>query len=195
MDYEINNDYELIYLIQEEDEQALNIMLKKYEPLIKKIVNHYYRIFKDFNIDFQDLVQEGRIGLYRAIKSYKEDKNILFYTFAFMCIKGQILAIYKKSLRDKNKSSTLASLHDDLAFFEETGYIDSPEKLMEESLITRQIIEFKNNLEFIDANIFELRYNSFNYKEISKLLDISINVVDNKLVKIKKKLRKFLLEI
>lgn len=194
MEYNINNDYELIYLIKEDDEQALNTMFKKYEPLIKRIANHYLKTFKDFNIDFEDLVQEGRIGLYRAIKSFKAEKDILFYTFAFICIKSQILSVYRKSLRDKAKSLTLATLQDDLSFFEQTGFIDSPDMLIEENSLTEKIIDFKNNLDTEDSCIFELRYNSFNYKEISQLLDINIKTVDNKLVKIKKKLRKFLLE-
>ena len=57
----------------------------------------------------------------------------------------------------------------------------------------KKIISFKNSLDFLDAQVFELRYNGFSYKDIAILLEISKKKVDNILVKIRKKMEKYFL--
>ncbi len=191
MNYLENNDYELIYLVSESNENAFDILFKKYEPLIKNIVNHYFYMFQNSSIVKDELEQEGRIGLYKAIKKYDSQKNILFYTFALYCIKKQILNFYVFHFRKKNEILNNCLLLDDsLALIDQ----DTPEDKIKNNEFSDFIINFKNDLDFLEANIFELKYNSFSYKDIAKILDIEVKTVDNKLVKIKIKLKKYMLK-
>ena len=95
--YKNINDYEQLYLIRENDEEAKEIIFRKYKPIIISIANKYYDNLKD-KCELQDLIQEGYIGLSRAIDSYSENCNALFYTFACICISRQILSFFKKNL-------------------------------------------------------------------------------------------------
>lgn len=192
---EYNNDYELIYLIKEDNEEALNLMFNKYEPLIRKIASHYYLIFKSIKIDYEDLIQEGRIGLFEAIKNYKLKREVLFYTYAIVCIKGRIISFLKKQTTNKNIVLSTSYSIEESNLTKEPYYYEEPLELIEDSNYFSIIIRFKNSLDFIDSNIFELRYNFFSYEEIANLLNIKIKDVDNRIYKIKKKLRKYILEI
>ena len=91
MEYKDFNDYELLNYIAEGNEEANNILIKKYEPLINKIASRMLPYCKNNGLDLSDLVQEGMIGLNHAIDKYQEIENTLFYTYASKCIKRKIL--------------------------------------------------------------------------------------------------------
>ena len=86
------NDYELCYLIKDNNDKALEIMISKYSPIVKSYANRYKDYVKDTSIEYEDLLQEGYIGLYKAIQNYKDDKY-LFYTYANHLISGNIETI------------------------------------------------------------------------------------------------------
>ena len=71
-----DNDYELLYLISENNEDASNALYKKYEPVIDYYARKYYKLTQGKGIDYNDLYQEGLIGLDAAIKGYKDQKDI-----------------------------------------------------------------------------------------------------------------------
>ena len=78
MEYKDFNDYELLNYIQEGNEDANNIIIKKYEPLINKIAMKMLPYCKNNGLEKSDLVQEGMIGLNHAIERYHEQKDVLF---------------------------------------------------------------------------------------------------------------------
>lgn len=191
MGYEYN-DYELIYLIKEGIEEAIEVVLEKYDPLIKNIASYYINCFGKRKIEYEDLIQEGRFGLIQAIRTFNDDKDTLFYTFAVLCIKGKMINFLLHNNRLKyyplNNSCTL---DDDVLsnIVSDDFDIDS---VFDYFYLEERIVLFKNDLSFDDALIFELKLNSFSYKEISMLLDVDLKKVDNCLYKIKKKFKKFL---
>lgn len=196
MNYTDYNDFELMYLVSESSEDALNIIFLKYEPLIKKVVSYYINVLNNIKLDYEELVQEGRIGLFNAIKGYKVEKDFLFYTFALLCIKRQVINTIETSKTKKNISlATSLSLDKEEYINNIKGDYMEPLVIFEEKVLEENIIEFKNNLNDLDSLIFELKYNSFSYREISEILDIKLKTVDNRLVKIKKNLRQFLIEL
>ena len=77
MKYSDYNDYELISLIQENVEEAKEILYEKYLPLIKKIVNKWYIQNENLGIDKNDLIQEGLVGLNKAIDHFKESRDMM----------------------------------------------------------------------------------------------------------------------
>ena len=80
-------DEEIINKIKAGDKSALNYLMDKYKELVNMKVSKYYII----GAEKEDIVQEGMIGLYKAIKSYSEDKNTSFKSFANMCIERQLI--------------------------------------------------------------------------------------------------------
>ena len=192
MEY-IDNDYELVYMIGEQDDDALKLLFDKYDDVLKLWSNYYHKIYKKFNIPVDELIQEGKIGLYYAIKNFNEEKDVKFYTFALLCIKRSMMACIAKWTRCKNLMYTNTFLYDE-TFVSINNYEVNPEIIFESYEYEKMIINFKNSLDFLDANIFELRYNSFSYKDIATLLGINKKKVDNSLIKIREKLKKYMLE-
>lgn len=185
MKYE-NNDYELIYLIKEENEVALDIMFKKYEPLIRKIAGHYFYLFEN-KMSLEELIQEFRISLYQALISYKTSSDIMFYTYFLYILKSKINELYKYYHRKKRNFATLELEENSIVNY------DEPLKLTMTNEFVDMLIKFKNDIDFKDANILEMRFNNFSYKEISLFLEIPIKEVDNRIQKIRKKLKQYIL--
>ena len=91
-------DEELVKLSKNNDENAENLLLERYKDLVVKIARGYYII----GGELEDIVQEGMIGLYKAIKGFSDDKSASFKTFAILCIKRQIQSAIKKANTKKN---------------------------------------------------------------------------------------------
>lgn len=192
MRYEYN-DYELIYLIKEENEEAILIMMDKYEPLIRSIASYYAINYKRYKVEYDDLVQEGRIGLLQAIKNFDDKKEVLFYTFALLCIKCKMLNYLRSSQSIKNYPLLSSCSLDDKVIDTLSDKRSNIDDIIGEKEIEEKIINFKNSLDFDDSLIFELKFNGFSYKDISVFLDINIKRVDNRLLFIREKLKKYLL--
>ena len=92
------SDQELIELIRKDDKEAMDFLLEKYKNLVRKKANRVYLIGGDKD----DLIQEGMIGLYKAIRDFESDKDSSFYSFADLCINRQICTAIKLSNRKKN---------------------------------------------------------------------------------------------
>ena len=92
------NDEELALQAKLGDEKAENILLEQYKSLVVKIARSYFIL----GGEMEDIVQEGMIGLYKAIKGYDNKKNASFKTFATMCIKHQIQSAIKTANAKKN---------------------------------------------------------------------------------------------
>ena len=183
MNYKNVNDYEVMYMIRENDEDAVGLMYKKYTPLIRKIAHKYYGFMKNSGVEFEDLFQEGMIALNDAIISYNEMGDTLFYTYLTICLERHFIT-YCRNVNSNKFYYLNTSVRNDLI------YLFSDETELSTSMILYQdFVEYKNCFEFLDANIFELRLNGFTYKEICKLLDVTRNVVESRLVKIRNVLR------
>ena len=181
MDYKNLNDYELIYKVRENNEDAKFLLFNKYRPLIYKSANRYIQNCEPF--EYEDLFQEGIIALYRAIDTYDEMNSALFYTYAFICIERRMNSFCRTGL-SKKKSLYFNSLEFDDQFF--SVFEEDPIcYLMEQE----RFISFKNLFSFSISIVFELKYNGFSSLEISKLLDISKSCVNHRLCKIREILR------
>ena len=188
MDYKDINDYELIYRIREnDDEEAVNIMVKKYEPLIVNFARKYFVQLKYQGADMTDLVQEGRIAVFKALSSYDPNSVSIFFTYVTICIERRFIT-YCRNLGANKYSPLNYSVSDD-CLYEIKDYSCEPYNIVIRNNEENSIMEFKNSLGFVDSSIFELRYNGFSYKEISELLDISISAVSRHLCKIRNTLQ------
>ena len=139
MNYLEYNDYELISLAVEQNEDAINLIYKKYEPLIKKIASKYYSFAKNYGVELNDLIQEGMIGLSKAIDQYRDNKEASFYTFALTCIDRRIQDLVNSSTRLKHKI-----LNDSLPLeFESDGVVKTLESYTIDNEINPENILFK----------------------------------------------------
>ena len=196
MDYKDFNDYELLNYIAEGNEDANNIIIKKYEPLINKIALKMLPYCKNNGLDLSDLVQEGMIGLNHAIDKYHEMENTLFYTYAKTCIERKIISVVIASNRNKNKILNESISYDDdenllIKFIKDTN--PNPEEvLLGEELEDKLISKIKNNLTEFEEEVFILMINGFKYKEIAEILDKDNKSIDNTIQRIKSKIKKVL---
>jgi len=190
MDYKNINDYEILYMINENNDDATNFMVQKYYPIVKNIASKYYQKVMNKGVEFQDLIQEGNIGLFNAINGYNAKFNTLFYSYACLCIERR-LTVFCRGLCSK-KSEILNNCYysDDLFANYISNGISDQDKYIDERFRQEEFIRYKNYFNILDSSIFQLRYNGFTYKEISELLDISISTVDGRLSKIRRVLHK-----
>ena len=187
MDYKYVNDYELIYMIRENDEDTNDFLYNKYSNVIKKISSKYFLYAKEKGIEFDDLVQEGYIGLSSAINSFRDNMDSTFYTFACLCIERQIRTLCKKVSSNKHEvlNQALSKDYDNIVQIYSPGYLSSDNDFIS----MESFIFYKNLFSLKHSAVFELRYNGFSYQEIGELLDIPINTVDSRLCKIRKILK------
>lgn len=198
MDYKNANDYEILYLIGENTEDARELIYQKYKPIVLSFAYKYYKILKRKGMEIDDLIQEGYIGLNRAIERYSLEKNCLFYTFATLCIERQLQTITRNASTLKQEVLNHAiSLDYPLPYtdmlicdvVEDEVCLDPIQRMLDLEYETRLIL-FQHELPLLQAQIFELRYNGFSYDEIGELLDLSKKSIDSHLVRIRRRLKR-----
>ena len=96
--YNVMNDEELIELIKSGDKYAIDFLIEKYKDLVNMKVSKYFMI----GAEKEDIIQEGMIGLFKAIQSFNSEKQNSFKTFANLCIERQLITAIKTSNRQKH---------------------------------------------------------------------------------------------
>lgn len=187
MNYKHLNDYEIVYRIRENDDDAVEIMLEKYEPIIMSFARKYYSQLKYHGVELSDVVQEGRIAVIKAINSYDPDGQTKFYTYVSICIDRHLITYCRNITAAKNLPLNYSVTDDCLYVIGDIS--NEPSTFLMRQYEEELFIKGKNILDFRDSNILELRYNGFSYKEISRLLDLPFSTVDSRLCKIRKTLQ------
>ena len=186
MNYKNYNDYELIYMVREKDDYSEDILLKKYLPVIKSISSEYYLKYKNYCCEYDDFLQEAIIAFQSAISNYNESKDVLFYSFAIMCVRRRLIT-FCRNISSESKNVSYNELVDiDNNMVEDYSaniniIIDNKEL---EEMLSKCILE----LDIECSCILELKLNGFSYREISQLLDIPPSTVEYRTRKIRKKI-------
>ena len=196
MEYRDYNDNELISYIAEGNEDANNLLIEKYKPLITKMALKVLPYCTSNGLELSDLVQEGMIGLNHAIERYHERKDILFYTYARLCIKRKMLSVAACSNRTKNRILNESVSYDD----DETKLIKvlkdnnpSPEEVIIDLEYQRDLIDkIKLELTDFENQVFDLLISGFTHQEIADLLDKDKKSIENAIQRIKVKIKKVL---
>lgn len=201
--YKDLNDYEVMYLVEENNEDAKEVLFCKYKPLILKMAYHYQKEAKTCGLEIDDLVQEAYLGLYYAIQTYDANNDALFYTYAVIAIKSKILNCIKgkSSMKHKclNQGISLcqpsSNLEDGMLFdFIEDKNALLPHLMVEENEMSSKIRRFLLTLDFPQSCVFELKMSGFQNKDIAKLLVLPLKTVSNLLFQIRNKLKNYLKE-
>ena len=198
MNYKNFNDYELLDYIYSCNEDANEILLYKYRPLIVSIAKKMLK-YCNGGVDLNDLVQEGMLGLNDAINSFRDDKETNFGTYARLCIERRIYSLAKSTRTYKNKIlNESISIEDEDDFTIDRFLMDNssnPDSMISENDFQNDIItKLKSQLTDLEKGVLELKKNDFNYKEIADILEKEPKAIDNALQRIKNKLKNIMRE-
>lgn len=185
-------DSELVRRAQAGDDEAMEQLCAEYKDAVRIIARPYFLI----GADRDDLIQEGMIGLYKAIRDYRPDHNAGFSSFAELCITRQILTAISASRRQKHQPlNSYISLNrrdseDERALLDT---IEQPGGDPAESLITRERAEtvrslIGTRLTPLERRVTELFLKGMTYREIAEAVPCPLKSVDNALSRVKKKL-------
>lgn len=195
-----DNDYELLYLIGENDEDAYNELNNKYSRIIKNIAKRIYNNSKYYGFELDDVCQMGLYGFYKAVESFDEKQGVLFYTYAISVVTKEMMTFVRNYSRDKHNilSDSISmnkQINEDGDSVENfIANYDNTNDDFNNFEVSKRIIDVKYDLPFIHSLVFELRLNNFSNKEITILLDIGYKKLDNILRYIKDKFEKNLIE-
>ena len=188
------DDETLLQQISAGKEDAVNVLLERYKSLVVKIARGYFIL----GGEMEDIVQEGMIGLYKAIKGYNNTKNTSFKTFATMCIKHQIQSAIKKANTKKNSPlsnsvplQSFSENSDDEDFLPVNliFQVSPDEKVINKEDYQTLLENIKKILSDKELQVLNLYLKGYTYKEISNILKITEKSIDNSLSRIKSKLK------
>jgi len=195
-DFERFNDEELIEMVHQGNTDALDYLITKYRLLVRAKARSYFLI----GADKEDIVQEGMIGLYKAIRDFKGDKLASFRAFAELCITRQIITAIKTATRQKHiPLNSYVSL--DKPIFDEESDRTLMDVLtgaiMDELIIHREefgYLEEKMSeiLSELELQVLALYLDGRSYHEISAKLNRHVKSIDNALQRVKRKLERHL---
>ena len=194
-DYKDLNDYEIIYMVRENDDDATNLLFDKYKPIVVSMAKEYYKAVKRYGLEYEDLLQEGNCALYKAIKQFSEETNSCFYTYATICINSKFknLLITNNACKYQalNSSISLYEEYDDkvlIDYLKDDRAID-PNVAIEINELETQLKDILYSMDFEDSIICELKINGFTYNDIAKLLNKTRSNVYKAISQLKKNLK------
>lgn len=196
---ETMDDEAVIEMVHKGESEALDFLIKKYRNFVRAKARSYFLI----GADREDIVQEGMIGLYKAIRDYKEDKLTSFKAFAELCITRQIITAIKTATRQKHIPLNSYVSLDKPIYDEESdrtlldvitgAKITNPEEL----IINREEFDSMEDkmaelLSDLERKVLSLYLDGQSYQEISEELNRHVKSIDNALQRVKRKLERYL---
>ncbi len=198
MEFEKMSENDIINLAQKRENAAMEYLLEKYKPLVRQKTRKLFLI----DGDKDDLIQEGMIGLFKAVRDYQVGKDAAFRTFADLCISRQLYSAIKKSNRLKNQplNSYVSIYSDEFSDTDElagdrtvissgSDNIANPEAIMidRENAIDMQNKMF-DKLSKMEREVLKRYLEGMTYQEIAADMEKSPKSIDNALQRIKGKI-------
>lgn len=197
---EFNNltDNELLILAQKNNNDALEYLLKKYNSIVLKKARTYFLI----GGDYEDIVQEGMIGLFKAVRDYRSDRQSGFRSFAELCITRQMITAIKTATRLKHSPlNSYVSLNKPLyndeyemtlldVLGENTKVVDPEEIIINREQYEDTEKKLYNVLSPFERKVINLYLEGKSYQDIGEILNRDPKSIDNALQRIKRKIEK-----
>ena len=178
------NDYEILYMVEDSD-NSFNVLMKKYEPLIKKIVQQYNYLFKRFGYEIDDLMQIGYITLYKASKFYNNYNDTWFYSYFKKALNNSIISSIRMNTTNKKEVLNNALSYDIEIPNTSLCYVDLFSTRKRDYNYYFELTIFKNSMPISLSWTFELLYNGYSKEEISILLEEKVDNIKKYFNKIK----------
>lgn len=195
-------DLELIKRVRAGDGGARETLVRKYIPMVKYIIRNYYSSF----LDFEDLMQEGLIGLLSAIDEYRpEEYDVKFSSFGYLCIIRRVYNVIKQSTGNKHRLLNEAtSLQTPVGSDDSRIIMDlvpapfsqfEPEKMLEEKYVDEAIGRvLRNHLSILEYAVISRLLEGYSAREIEEEIGVGLKVIDNARTRVRTKLRRLLAE-
>ena len=203
MEYEKMTDEQLISRLRGGEKPIMDFLMEKYKGLVRQKAKAMYL----WGGENDDLIQEGMIGLFKAVEDYEPDAGASFYSFAELCISRQMYTAIKASKRKKHlqlnsyvSPYTLGKREDGeealpLAETIEAGAESNPEELLLNTEYANAFEEeLKDKLSKLENRVLYLHLMGMDYLKIAEVMDKSPKAIDNALQRIKGKARHILEE-
>ena len=198
-DDEADVDDNMVFRAKAGDEKSLNHILRKYRNFVRSKAKPFFIV----GADKEDILQEGMIGLFKAIRDYDEEKTVSFRAFAELCVTRQIITAVKAATRQKhiplnsyislNKPMSEEDPDKTLMDMMKNSHISDPEQLIISKEEMKLIEEkTKEMLSEFETRVLSLYLKGYSYNEISEKLCKHPKSVDNALQRIKRKFEKYL---
>ncbi len=200
-DYQHYSDEELMIQLRDGDDGIIDFIMNKYKNLVRSKAKSMYIL----GADGDDLIQEGMIGLFKAVRDFDSGRDASFFTFADLCISRQIYTAVQASRRQKHiPLNTYISLY--ATAREQSGQSEEDTALVdilalgsgqspEEMVIDKENVEqlertIEKELSSFEKQVLDLYLTGMSYTQIAKVLGRDEKSTDNALQRIKTKLRK-----
>ena len=196
MDLGKMTDEQLIELLREGKTEITDYLMEKYKDMVRKQARAMYL----WGGENDDLIQEGMIGLFKAVQDYDVDQEASFFSFARLCVTRQLYSAIEASNRKKHSPlNSYISLYEredgenSLIDTMESGQETNPEELLVSQERAKTLEErLEKELSELERRVLYLHLMGTDYKTIAKLLDRSPKTIDNALQRIKGKMQKIL---
>lgn len=191
-------DLTLIRHLRSGDDYARDQLVKKYLPMVKHIVRKHYSAF----LEFDDLMQEGFIGLLAAINEYRPDEfDVKFSSFAYMCIIRKVYNVIKQTNGNKHKALNHAvSLHAYVNSDETRTMLDlvpmedptvDPAWIFETKHLNQRLnTVLQDHLSYLEYAVITLMLQGYSSREIETRIGVKAKVVDNARTRVKAKIKR-----
>lgn len=205
MKYQNYEDNELLSYVEENNDQAKEAIFKKYEPYIVGTSQKIYKKFpnKVNGLELNDLIQEGLLGLSKAIHTYNDSFKTSFFTYATRCIDNYIFSLLIRNNRKKNQllneSVSLEGIFDESEYLKDILLKDtksSPEEQVIAIETENEILKkIRYELSNMETQIFDLYLSGLSYRDIANFLEKDPKIIDNTLTRIKIKVKNVIKEM
>ncbi len=185
----------LIALAKQGDRTAYDRLVRRYHGFVRLKASSYFLA----GGDSEDLIQEGLVGLYKAIRDYRTDRESSFRNFAELCITRQIITAVKTATRNKHTplnqyvsfSSTPAAAGDDVPTLDQTiagPSVNDPVNRVISSEELRSLVGcLSTALSELESRVLSLYLDGCSYEEVGERLGCDTKTVDNALQRVKRK--------
>lgn len=189
------DDKRMLALIDNGDKQALEDLMNKYHELVKMKSSRFFM----YGAENNDIIQEGMIGLYKAIKDFNMQKNISFRTFANLCIERQLITAIKTANRYKHSPLNSAisinystNMNDEekeiIEFMRFDTIDDDPSEIIVKNEYYANVYDaIDRNLSKHEKEVLVQYQKGKSYAEIAEILDCKPKSVDTAMTRIRKK--------
>ncbi len=199
--YEQSTDEELIHRLRGGDAPVMDYICEKYKTLVRSKAKSMFIL----GGDNEDLIQEGMLGLFKAVRDYDSGRDASFFTFADLCISRQMYTAVQASQRKKHiPLNTYISLYGD----EEEqadgenrelaeSIVNPAERSPEEVFLDKERVDYleriiERELSSFEKQVLDLHLTGMGYTQIAKVLGREEKATDNALQRLKSKIRKLL---
>lgn len=192
--YKNMSDEDLITVIKSGDKFALEFLIEKYKELVNMKVSKFFMI----GAEKEDIVQEGLIGLFKAVKNYNPEMQNSFKTFANLCIERQLITAIKSSNRQKHiplnsyLSLNIAAYEDDedsnlLDIFDSHQIEDPLDTITKKEYYKTVEVAIDKSLSDFEKKVLNRYMQGESYVQIAEKLDAPVKSIDNAIQRIRKK--------